>query len=114
MTWRRLRALVAVCYHVGVLVCAPPTRVQIEKEMVTDMSRAERRAAERRAKTQGQRSLSGWRYVVMAVVTFAMVFSSLGYIVSYGGAWAAAACVAACVACASLFWLYLRSRERSA
>ena len=77
------------------------------------MSRSERRAAERRAKKAGeQRSLSGWRYVVMAVVTFAMVFSSLGYVVSYGGAAAAAACVAICCAGALAVWLVMRSRTR--
>jgi hypothetical protein len=77
------------------------------------MSRAERRAAARRKDVGEKRSLSGWRYVVMAVVTFAMVFSSLGYIVSYGGPWAAAACVGVGCVGAVIFWLAMRSREQS-
>lgn len=76
------------------------------------MSRAERRAAARRSKSVGtKRSLSGWKLAVMAIVTFAMVFSSLGYILIYGGPVAAAACVVACLGVAGLFWLYLRRRE---
>lgn len=78
------------------------------------MSRAERRAAERRVRKDSEKkSLSGWRYVVMAVVTFAMVFSSLGYIVSYGGAAAAAACVGFCCAVALVVWLVMRKREEA-
>lgn len=77
------------------------------------MSRSERRAAARRAKKAStERSLSGWRYAVMVVVTFAMVFSSLGYIASYGGALAAAACVGICCAVALLLWLIMRKRAK--
>lgn len=76
------------------------------------MSRAERRAAARRSKAiDTERSLSGWKLAIMAIVTFAMVFSSLGYILIYGGPAAAAACVAVCLGVAGLFWLFLRRRE---
>lgn len=50
------------------------------------MSRAERRAYARRNKGRDQtKKLDRTSYIIMAVITFAMIFSSFGYVLNYGG-----------------------------
>lgn len=49
------------------------------------MSRAERRAAERKTRNREARGLNTTQFVVMAIVTFAMIFSSFSYVLAYGG-----------------------------
>lgn len=75
------------------------------------MSRAQRRAAERRSRNAVKKSdFEGWRLVVMSVVTFAMVFSAFGATVaqaSTGVRLVVAAIVAAAVA---YVWWFVRTR----
>lgn len=49
------------------------------------MSRAERRASERRNRNVESRGLNTTQFVIMAIVTFAMIFSSFSYVLAYGG-----------------------------
>lgn len=59
------------------------------------MGRAERRAAERRARgREDSESLKGPKLIIYGIVAFAMAFSSLGMILAYGGPIPALVCLA--------------------
>lgn len=78
------------------------------------MSRAERRAAERRAKKSDVkvRGLSGAAYIIMAVVTFAMIFSSFGWVLNSGGTigmWVMGVLALALIAVFGIVWWRRRS-----
>ena len=77
------------------------------------MSRRDRRLAERRAKGRGERKLVGWQFAVMAVVTFAMVFSSFAPVFSYGGPWLALGIMVLTVGVACLIWFVYQRRKAS-
>ena len=76
------------------------------------LSRAERRAAEKRSRNVPRKRMAGTSRVIMALVTFAMVFSTLSMTLAYGGREAAIITViVASIALVIMFVLMGRSES---
>lgn len=77
------------------------------------MSRKERRAAERRNRGREARGLDRNQFIIMVVVTVAMIFSSFSYVLAYGGKKTALIVLGVIFALCVAGYLIYRARNRT-